>query len=386
MPNTQKKRKVAPAGCLARSKRSVSAPDNANDDADGFNAAAAADKECSASTSRSTLAAAAAPAAFPTAAKKRKAAAVENVDRSGSGSGGGLLTTSDATDGKYDLVIDPKDNAASSSSGAVDANAMVVGPALASLPSILQLGILSYCDVPSLNAMMNASPMFIRMAQSDEVWEGNLKRLLESVFDDAFGRWWSEEDKANPPTKISLRPDWRCSTTFRMWYDECERKGVPFGLGLATVKSNFVKYEIEIPKPAVIGGQRIWKTTTYAGSYLPEHHKWVWKDVKLMHYYRSAATFAAAGMSYRMRRAANANCCSCCFSPWSQHDMKPQCQGDRGLVSKIFNGLPLIRIFDVNAFDSYRFGCGDDLSYQMYNVYIAPPVVRYKPLAETTVD
>mmetsp|Transcript_27768 Transcript_27768/g.60894 ORF Transcript_27768/g.60894 Transcript_27768/m.60894 type:complete len:377 (+) Transcript_27768:362-1492(+) len=371
MVNAEKKRKVAPTGRLTRSKCSVSvsAPtDNANDD--GVKAAAAAaDNECSASTacSRPTLTAVAAPTALPTAAKKRKA--------------GGLLATSDsfAADGKY----------------SVDSitNAMVVGPALASLPSTLQLGILSYCDVPSLNVMMNSSPMFTRMAQSDEVWEGNLKRLLESTFDYAFGHWRREEDSANPPTKISLRPDWRCSTAFRKWHDECTSKGAPvdadtaFGpvqRGLA-VRSNFTHYDMEIPKPTVSGGQRIWKTTTYAGSYLPEHHKWVWKDVKLMHYYRSAATFAAAGVSYRMRRAANSidisgtpsSYCPRCFLAWRKHRRNPHCQGDRGLLSTIFNGLPLIRIFDVNALDSYRFGCGDDLSYQMYNIYITPPAFQY---------
>jgi hypothetical protein len=96
---------------------------------------------------------------------------------------------------------------------------------LGSLPEQMQLHILSYCDVPTLGAVVPVCKNLCRLAKNDRLWEPHLRYLLRELFDSSLRfmehPWRGRRGLAvDPATPLSQREDWRQSTALLRWFQE----------------------------------------------------------------------------------------------------------------------------------------------------------------------
>ena len=122
----------------------------------------------------------------------------------------------------------------------------VVSVSFDSLPELLHVQILSFCDVLTLGAVVPVSKDLCRLAKTDSLWAPHLKKLLRELFDASL-----ESDSTTPP---SQRPDWRESTALLRWWQQAylpaqeahlrvqQQAGVPFYLRTAGLRKNTVVF------------------------------------------------------------------------------------------------------------------------------------------------
>jgi hypothetical protein len=197
-----------------------------------------------------------------------------------------------------------------------------VGPFLfESLPQAVQLQVLSFVEVPTLNSLIRTSKAMSKVALQDEVWAPHLKFLLEELFDDAFGR------PRGTMVPISKRANWQKSAEFRTWFQECDGKGTQCTM---------------ICKLSV-GGMTLRMTPNKND----DHFKWLLEDVSLYEYYKQAGAFAYEGEAMEDQLFEDTNRCrNCNEKMWSCCCRR----GDNIIVRGLFSKMPCIKLFRCDLF------------------------------------
>jgi hypothetical protein len=201
-----------------------------------------------------------------------------------------------------------------------------------SLPMQLQIEIMSYADVPTLGSLWRCSKQSRSLAVKNRFWEPHLKFLLEELFDDGF----DTSKNAVTIIPISKRPNWRSSTEFRAWYEECCSVG-PIRIEKTSVDgmlADQIKEYLEHPKWREKGDNK--------------RLGWLLKDTRSLRiYYKQAGMLARQThemeeeMHEESMEQAN-RCPNCHHKQWSC-----VCTGEdsSSTAPGLFDKMPRIRLF-----------------------------------------
>jgi hypothetical protein len=190
-----------------------------------------------------------------------------------------------------------------------------------SLTESLQLHVLSFADVPELGALTRSSKSIRELAVRDDLWAPHLQFLLKELFDDAFG----DCDHVIP---ISQRPNWRASTEFRAWSQECHGAG---NSGIVVKKNSISGCTL----------REVDDFEEHPNSYKGEEScfKWLLENVSLREYYKQAGACAYEGEDMHDRLMEDSNRCPHCFEKWD-------CVCPRGFSPPgLFDKMPHIPLF-----------------------------------------
>ena len=179
------------------------------------------------------------------------------------------------------------------------------------LPEVIQLHILSFCDVPTLGSLVPVSKKFNQLAKKDYVWESHLKLLLRELFDHGVKFFSARHvvgrpvvdasdffhpDPATPPSE---RPDWRQSTALLRWYWEPRDDFDP--------ASMYYWASFEKETVACIFDAAKYRGPEEAG----EQFSFLYQDVPLYEYYHRAGNLAFHRLVQGRQQTGNQYCRDC---------------------------------------------------------------------------
>ena len=194
-----------------------------------------------------------------------------------------------------------------------------VGPfPFALLDESLQLYVMSYADGPTLGSLLRTSKSLNTLAIRDDMWAPHLQFLLKELFDDAF-------DACDHVTPISLRPNWRASTEFLAWYQECT-----------------ASHPILVKRKNVTGSTLdvLAEYVAHPEYYLGEEDRfrWLLEDVSLREYYKQAGFYAYQGEEMHFQLMEDTNRCPNCLEKWD-------CVCGSDYPPGLFDNMPNILLF-----------------------------------------
>jgi len=200
----------------------------------------------------------------------------------------------------------------------------VVSASFDSLPEMLRVQILSFCDVPTLGAVVPVSKDLCRLAKTDSLWAPHLKKLLRELFDASL-----EGDSTTPP---SQRPDWQESTALLRWWQEAylPAQEVSFHRHTAGLRKNTVVF-LASANASVVRDQRHnqarpqrprrtnQQRNQERRSDVNEQFAFLFKNVPLRDYYHHAGNMALRStLGLKFGGEFGKFCPDCFYQTWQQ--------------------------------------------------------------------